>query len=515
MSDTDKMRGKKVDVSIIKLKKDNYMAWSQSVRDCFFCHKLEVFIEAADAATDATELAEPDDLRTDRRRAAWGKVTASLSTTDRQKTAKVKTGHVEMLLFKIRSLYHRKSLAATQSLRKKLMNLRVDDYEDLSEMFLELDNTVGLLSGMGVEITDEAQLSYILAGVSGEFDICVAALLVDRRKAADIDDARTILLDYEANILKRNKQKSKSQSSYNTYDEEKKKGPGVCFKFARTGSCQRGSRCRYQHVSGLPLCGKCSLPNHRTEQCQGRSNQGQRGRPEWQRGNGGRTRNDEDGRPNWRRGNGGRTRNYEDGNPDSKTPKDDAYGLHDDGGDLGLSFPVMGIPFGEPIAAYSGHDDDADASAFYLDSGTTIHVVNDEGLLWNVRPSRLKVRGCKWIKASHDTRRRPSGYRVRAQRLLAARRTTHPRRAGQLDGGEAVHDEGLQNHEGGPGRHNPLQWSPPDDGQAMSRSENRAVQSQRKSYVRRKKFSADQNPPRPADGRGNFEGYPEGPERPS
>ena len=142
MSDTDKkadegryeMRGKKVDVSIIKLKKDNYMAWSQSVRDCFFCHKLEVFIEAADAATDATELAEPDDLRTDRRRAAWGKVTASLSTTDRQKTAKVKTGHVEMLLFKIRSLYHRKSLAATQSLRRKLMNLRVDD---LSEMFLE------------------------------------------------------------------------------------------------------------------------------------------------------------------------------------------------------------------------------------------------------------------------------------------------------------------------------------------------------------------------------------------
>ena len=93
------------------------------------------------------------------------------------------------------------------------------------------------------------------------------------------------------------------------------------------------------------------------------------------------------------------------------------YGLHDDSATtLGLSFPVMGIPFGEHIAAYSGHDDDVHACRLPPRLRDCLfHVVNDEGLLSHVRSSTApQVRGGPLPQGKSLTPGDlPSGYRVR------------------------------------------------------------------------------------------------------
>ena len=249
------------------LTSDNYDAWERRLKAIFYAMDWTSIYAAAQTGT--SQQAKVTDAQ---RRQAWGLVYCSLEDEMTAKVDDVNPGDVEGLLRAVRGQFYKSTIQTKTKLKKMLEKAQLEDHPDIGTYIAHIKGIIKRLKGMGYVVPDEDAEYRLLEGLPPDYESVKRVIRMPRDTPLTWEQIVFMLEDYASDPrIPGSGHKSTSKDRSHTTHEQQRQ---VCFKFARTGNCRHGDKCRFRHESApgndaptRPKCGYCKKRGHTKGEC--------------------------------------------------------------------------------------------------------------------------------------------------------------------------------------------------------------------------------------------------------
>ena len=248
------------------LTSDNYDAWERRLKAIFYAMDWTSIYEAAQTISQTAQVTNAQ------RRQAWGLVYCSLEDEMTAKVDDVNAGDVEGLLRAVRGQFYKSTIQTKTKLKKMLEKAQLEDHPDIGTYIAYIKAIIKRLKGMGYDVPDEDAEYRLLEGLPPDYESVKRVIRMPRDDPLTWEQIVFMLEDYASDPrIPGSGHKSTSKNSSHTTHEQQRQ---VCYRFARTGKCRHGDKCRYRHENApgkdaptRPTCGYCKKRGHTKGEC--------------------------------------------------------------------------------------------------------------------------------------------------------------------------------------------------------------------------------------------------------
>ena len=272
----------------------NYHVWYAAVCDELYAIDAELLFAKAALTDDNAEQAgnvHVDDVDLPTRKKAFIMIQRSLSQEIKAKLHDVGRGEVETLLRRVRLSFFRPSPHMVEMLHDKISTMVVDSFPNLDAYTLEFRQTARHMVSCGGTVNETLIRMWYLKGLPSDYAMVKFTITANNTTLAD---TYTSVAAFAATDPKlpgsthpaARKQGRRDRAS--AASEQPPKSSELCKRFAETGSCSYGEKCKWVHVKkpaaapsstqkatrdGAPDCAHCKKVGnwnrkpHTTENC--------------------------------------------------------------------------------------------------------------------------------------------------------------------------------------------------------------------------------------------------------
>ena len=239
----------------------NYHVWYAAVCDELYAIDAELLFAKAALTNDNAEQVgnvHVDDVDLPTRKKAFIMIQRSLSQEIKAKLHDVGRGEVETLLRRVRLSFFRPSPHMVEMLHDKISTMVVDSFPNLDAYTLEFRQTARHMVSCGGTVNETLIRMWYLKGLPSDYAMVKFTITANNTTLAD---TYTSVAAFAATDPKlpgsthpaARKQGRRDRAS--AASEQPPKSGELCKRFAETGSCSYGEKCKWVHVKKLDTKG--------------------------------------------------------------------------------------------------------------------------------------------------------------------------------------------------------------------------------------------------------------------